>query len=259
MNNSKKTADILGFIYLFKGFKFLLSPGIKRYMMLPIVLNIILIGLGYYFGFTMLWQTLTNYFEGSNWGFLSYILQALAFIVGLFATFYLFTTITLIIGAPFYSLLSEKTEEIISNAPVNNMTTIDTIKDIPHMIGLEILKLAYRIPLIILSIICIFIPIIGPIITIFISAWINAMDYTSYGFENSHIPYKNTRYTLLKNKTLCLSFGAACWAVLLIPVLNLLFIPAAVCGGTILWYEKFKPNFEEYIKLNNEKQSLNDK
>ena len=73
--------------------------------------------------------------------------------------------------------------------------------------------------------------------------------FFDYGFENNHVSFKNTRTSIASHKTVCLSFGLAAWVGLLIPFLNLVMIPAAVCGGTLLWHERLKPDFADYINI----------
>lgn len=251
-------SNIIGFKYFFLGLCFCLKSGLRRYIILPIVFNVIFLALCLYFGVSYSGElTDTLIMEHlPSLSFLSYVIKVLLFLVMLIVMLYFFTAIALIIGSPFYSLLAEKTEELLSGNTVNNMGTVDTIKDIPHMIGLEIIKFLYRIPWLILGIIALFIPVFGPIITALIGAWCNALDYTSYGFENNRISFKNTRQSVAKNKVLCLSFGLATWIGLLVPFLNLLIIPAAVCGGTILWHERLKPEFSDFIKTNTNKNKI---
>ncbi len=243
--------NITGFMYFVKGFSLCLKPGLRRYIILPIILNVCFLSLGFWFGLSYSGELTDNLIMEymPNFSFLSYLVKAIIFLVMLVIMLYSFTTIALIIGSPFYSILSEKTEELLCGHAINDMTMIETIKDIPHMVGLEILKLLYRIPLLILGLIALFIPLIGPILTALIGAWCNAMDYTSYGFENNHVSFKNTRTSIASHKTVCLSFGLAAWVGLLIPFLNLVMIPAAVCGGTLLWHERLKPDFADYINI----------
>ena len=69
----------------------------------------------------------------------------------------------------------------------------------------------------------------------------NAKIAVAFFYENNRYSLRVSRKNLTDNKLLCISFGCTVWAALLIPFFNLIMIPVAVAGGTMLWYEKLKP------------------
>ena len=69
--------------------------------------------------------------------------------------------------------------------------------------------------------------------------------------KNNKITFKETRQTLVKHKCLLLSFGIGAWAILLIPFLNILMMPIAICGATILWVERIRPDLLKIIEERN--------
>ena len=239
-------SKLQGFRYFFKGLRILATKGLRRYIVLPVLINILIMGSGLWFGFGMAvdWtSSLTaNYLpEWMQW--LTYVVDPIIFICFLVIIFYTFTLFALTLGAPFYSILSEKVQTIYyNNEPFSSkMSVNETLKDIPHLVFLELRKLMYRIPFMIASLIMMFIPFIGQIGAIILTSWCNAIDYTSYGYENNRYSLRVSRKNLTDNKLLCISFGCTVWAALLIPFFNLIMIPVAVAGGTMLWYEKLKP------------------
>ncbi len=235
-----------------QGIKLCFHPDLRRYAIIPLMINCVITAIGLYFAFN--WASecstyLTENFLPSWLSFLKWLVTTIFWLLILIITFYGFTTVTLLIGSPFYTLLSEKAELILTGEPLPEMSMMDSIKDIPHTIGLELLKFIYRIPLIIINIILLFVPVLGPVLILLINAWFCALDYTSYSFENNRISYKETRATLKQHKLPCLSFGLVTWLALMIPVINFMIVPIAVCGGTILWKQRMRDQFAEQIKL----------
>ncbi|MBO6009881.1 MAG: sulfate transporter CysZ [Ruminobacter sp.] len=240
-----------GIKYFLKGFSLSTGRGMKRYTLLPIVINVLLMLVGYYF--SIRWSInytgeLINCFTPDWLHWTRFIIYPFIFIAVIIVSVLLFTTITLIIGAPFYSILAEKSESILLNKPVPNVPLSRTLKETPAMIWREIAKLIYRIPIMLLNLVMLFVPVIGEAVIVITGGWCYALDFTSYGFENNHIQLKKTYPALKKYRKTCLSFGICVWASLLIPFLNLFMIPAAVCGGTALWVDILRPDFEDDIR-----------
>ena len=251
---SNQNSFILGFKYFIKGFSLSTGKGMKRYTFLPIVINTILMIIGYYFIFKYSFDY-TGHLISSitpDWlHWIRFILYPVIFVAVILLSFFMFTTITLVIGAPFYSILAEKTESILLNIPTPDIPISQTLKETPAMIWRELAKFVYRIPIMLLNLVMLFVPVIGQIVIAVTGGWCYALDFTSYGFENNHIPLKATYPALKRYRKTCLIFGICVWLSLLIPFLNLFIIPTAVCGGTALWVDILRPNFAEKIKNNN--------
>jgi CysZ protein len=107
---------------------------------------------------------------------------------------------------------------------------------------LEIAKLGLwalvMIPLFVLSLV---VPVVGQIIYavfgFFFTAAYFAVDYIDWpaSRRNRGISY---RFSMLRAHFLpMLGFGTGVWLFLFVPLLNLLFMPAAVAGGTLLFLD----------------------
>lgn len=242
----------IGIKYFFKGLSLCLHPSLRKFVFIPLLLNIIITSIALYFAFSGAFD-LSEYITKTylpDWlSFLKWLISTILWLIIFVITIYSFSAITLLIGSPFYSILAEKTESLISGKKPIDSSIVDVIKDIPHTIGLELLKFIYRVPLLIFNLIFLFIPVIGPILIALISSWGCVMDYTSYSFENNKISFRETREALGENKTVCLTFGLTVWLTMLIPVINFVIVPVAVCGGTSLWVECLRPKFENQIQL----------
>lgn len=255
-----------GIKYFFQGLRLCIHKGMKRYMLVPIIINIFIIIIGCYASISWACNYTGELIAGSlpEWLFwIKYLVFPIIFAAIILITLYLFTTITLIVGAPFYSLLSEKAESILINEPTPDVPISQTIRETPAMVGRELAKLIYRLPFIILNLFMLFIPIIGQVVIIYTGSWCYALDFTSYGFENNHISLKKTFAVANNHKRVLLAFGCCVWLAMLIPFLNLLMVPAAVCGGTILWVKVLRQDvMQEVTEYRNKvlamKESNND-
>ena len=65
-----------------------------------------------------------------------------------------------------------------------------------------------------------------------------AVQYIDYPADNNKLSWADMMVWLRQRRWQSLSFGAVTYAALLVPVLNLLIMPAAVAGATLFWVGK---------------------
>lgn len=84
-----------------------------------------------------------------------------------------------------------------------------------------------------------FIPGVGqtvaPVLWFLFSAWMLAIQYCDYPFDNHKVPFKTMREALRSRKVMNMQFGALTSLFTMIPVLNLVILPVAICGATAMW------------------------
>ncbi|MCO6524848.1 MAG: sulfate transporter CysZ [Candidatus Schmidhempelia sp.] len=89
-----------------------------------------------------------------------------------------------------------------------------------------------------------FIPIIGhtiiPTVWFIFTAWMINMQYADYAFDNHKISLKRTRAILYQNKHQSLGFGMIISVLTMIPLINLIIMPIAICGATAMWVDKYQ-------------------
>ncbi len=61
------------------------------------------------------------------------------------------------------------------------------------------------------------------------------VQYIDYPADNNKMSWTEMMVWLRQRRWQSLSFGAVTYAALLVPVLNLLIMPAAVAGATLFW------------------------
>lgn len=232
----------IGFIYLLRGFHLLLAPGIKRYVLIPLVMNVILFSLFLGFGVHFIdhyTNLLPHWLHWLSWFFNTiFILAALVILA------YVFTLLTNLISAPFNSLLAEKVELMITGKrPYPNDTFRDAIKDIPRSLKQEFKKILYYLPRAIILLILFVIPginIIASLLWFIFTCWMMAIEYLSYPMDNHKIPFQKTKKYLRAHYLSSLSFGCGVTMVSMIPIINFTVMPAAVIGATLMYIEQQK-------------------
>ncbi|WP_367988410.1 sulfate transporter CysZ [Vibrio sp. NTOU-M3] len=235
-----------GFGYFFQGIELALSPGIRRFVMMPLLTNIVLVGGALFYLFSHLngWieQLIGQIPEFLSW--LSYVLWPLL-VLTILATFsYFFSTLANFIAAPFNGLLAEKVEIKLTGRSINDDGLLDTLKDTPRILGREWRKLVYVLPKAIGLFILLLIPALGqtlgPFLWFAFTAWILAIQYCDYPFDNHKIGFNEMRNNLKQKQGKAYSFGALVSIFTTIPILNLFVMPVAVCGATAMWVAEFK-------------------
>ncbi len=235
-----------GFEYFLSGFSLISQKGLKRFVLIPLLINLVLFGSSLFFIIGWIEQGV-NYLNGYLPDFLSwleFIIWPIALLLVLFIYSMVFTVITNFIAAPFNGLLSEKVELYLTGQRVNDDGLADLLKDVPRMLGRELAKLMYYLPKALLFLILLlFIPVFGQVMWFLFSAWMFAVQYIDYPFDNHKIPFAEARQHLKQKQGLSYGFGSAVLIFSMVPIVNLIVMPVAVCGATRLFVENYRVNY----------------
>ena len=68
-----------------------------------------------------------------------------------------------------------------------------------------------------------------------------AIQYADYPFDNHKISFAAMRNQLNQRKSLTFGFGIITSLFALIPIVNFIVMPVAICGATAMWVNEFKP------------------
>ncbi|VEA69182.1 putative sulfate transport protein CysZ [Serratia rubidaea] len=124
---------------------------------------------------------------------------------------------------------------------------VGLVKDVPRIMAREWRKLAYYLPRALVLLLLYFVPVVGqtaaPVLWFLFSAWMLAIQYCDYPFDNHKVSFADMRRALRQNKVHNLQFGALVSLFTLIPVLNLVILPVAVCGATAMWVDRYRHQF----------------
>lgn len=230
---------ITGARYLFTGFKRLNETGIRRYVAVPISVNILLMSLMTWWGVQILdgWITSLSDWVPSwlSWSYWVIMPLAVIILVGTFA--YFFSTLLVVLMAPFNGLLSEEIDKRQGNELPN-----ESLKSlILRTFSRELIKLAYLLPRYFLLFLLHFVPFVGvvaPLLWLLFTFWVVALQYGDYSFDNRQFSFKQARLALKQQNLTVLGFGAVVMFLLTIPIVNWFVIPAAIIGATQMNHEQ---------------------
>ncbi|OOZ35891.1 sulfate transporter CysZ [Solemya velesiana gill symbiont] len=237
MNNN----PIAGFNFLLEGLKLLLKPGLKRYLIVPLITNILIFTLIGWIGYTQFEAIQDWMLPESSWlNYLRWILWPLFALAALLITFYTFTVVANLIAAPFNSILAERVELLLTGQKANDGNG-SLFAAIGPAILSELRKLGYfllrAIPLLILFVIP-GINVIAPFLWLLFSAWFLALEYADYPMGNHGLSFPVQHKRMKKLRLTALGFGGGITLFMMIPLLNLAIMPAAVAGATVMWCKK---------------------
>jgi CysZ protein len=227
--------------YLREGLKLVLSPGLRLFVLLPLTLNLLLFVTLISFAV----QQFTAWVEVlmpslPSWlSFLDYLLWPLFVLLVLLMVFFTFTLLANLIAAPFNGFLAEKVEIVVRGQdPFPAFRWGELIAMIPRSLGREMRKLGYFLPRAIGLLILTFIPVVNVLaapLWLLFGVWMMAVQYIDYPADNNQLGFAQMLTWLHQKRWQSLSFGGITYLVLLIPLVNVLMMPAAVAGATLFW------------------------
>lgn len=244
LNNYDNTHS--GVHYFTQGWQLIRLPGIRRFVILPLLVNILIMGGAFIWLFQRLGHWIPEVMSMvPGWlQWLSYLLWPLTVLSITLVFSYFFSTVANWIAAPFCGLLAEQLEARLTGQPLPDSGWTALVKDLPRILKREWQKLAYYLPRAIVLLLLYFIPGFGqtvaPLLWFLFSAWMLSIQYCDYPFDNHKVSFSRMRSALRQNKTDNLQFGALVSLFTLIPILNLVIMPVAVCGATAMWVDRYR-------------------
>ena len=255
---------IRGANYFLKGIRLISKPKIRRFVLIPLAVNIslfsLVIAVGYSYTTDLIdWlgQKLDTWITqlpswlawlGAVVDGLQWIIWPIFILTALLFFFFFFSLIANLIAAPFNGFLAEAVEQHLSGkAP---QTNINITQEIITAISNELRKIVYfllrALPLLILFLIPV-INIAAPALWLIFSAWMLAVEYLDYPMSNHRITFKQQRQLHRQKRGLSFGFGGIVALANSIPLVNFIAMPSAVAGATALYCENFEREAEKYL------------
>jgi CysZ protein len=235
------TPPIAGALYLIEGMRLITKPGLRRFVVAPLLVNILVFSGAIYYGVSEFQHFLTwmdakipSWLDWLNW-----LLWPLLVLTLVILVFYTFSLVANLIAAPFNGILAEKVELYLTGRPLSSsgwlkQLLIDLIPTLYDETKKILFALAWAVPFLILFLIP-GINLAAPVLWFLYSAWMLALQYTDYAMSNNGLKFKEIRARLRSQRLMGLGFGAAAAVLTMVPVLNFLAMPSAVAGGTAMW------------------------
>ncbi len=233
-----------GFKYVFSGFKLIVQPGIRIYVLIPLLINTILFASVIAYGSNLLSDFLDSW-SAAWWEWIKWILWPLFVMISLAVIFFCFSIVANLIAAPFNGFLAEAVESKLSNTVLTDTGSIKAIPgEIIKAMKSESRKFLYfiirAIPLLLLFIIPIA-QVAAPFLWVLFGSWMLALEYIDYPMGNHGIVFPEQRKIMTIEKKQTFGFGLGIMLLTFIPVINFVAMPVAVAGASKLWVEKLKP------------------
>lgn len=230
-----------GITSLLAGFGLITRPGIRLYVMVPLLINTLLFAGVIIYGANLLSDLINSMIAQWQWlEWLEWLVWPLFVIVSLTIVFFCFTIVANLIGAPFNGFLSEAVER--------HLLQVDKVDTVSRPLATEVLlafkselqKLLYfalrAIPLLLLFIVPL-VNVSAPLFWILFSAWMLALEYMDYPMSNHGFLFTQQRKKLFASKQLTFGFGLGVMVLTLIPIINFLAMPVAVAGATKMYVD----------------------
>ena len=225
-----------GFFDCFSGFGLLFKPGIKRFVLIPLIINIGLFSIATKLLSDQLDIWLEKLLPGwLNW--LEWLIWPLFAIAMFLIVFYTFTVIANLVAAPFNSLLSARIEAMLTGQKPEDINSDGFIKLMARTTKSEVQKILYAIkwfiPLLIITVIPV-VNIAAPFLWILFAAWFFALEYNDYPLANRGQFFEEVKSYNRINRMRSLGLGSAVFILTSIPIINFFAMPVAVAGATKL-------------------------
>jgi len=247
----------LGASYLKKGWDLARTKQLRAYMIVPIIFNAIFFSVMIYYAIGMFSGLIGGIGEGYGlpsyleWArfifdfFLGIFEAVLWVVVGgimIFVVGTTFTMVTHLFIAPFNGILAEKTEATQRELKYPEHTVMQIVG---RSVLRELQKLKYwivrAIPiLIIASLVGLMFPPASPVIWYIFGAWMMAIQYLDIAADNNGLSFSQTLVVLRQHRGVIYGFGGIVMVLTIIPVVNLVIIPVAVVGATLLWVDRLE-------------------
>jgi CysZ protein len=237
-----------GFGYLAQGAAMLPRKGVRIHLIIPLLINIVLFLLGSW----LLFSQLSDFIDGytgtlPDWDWIAgliYLIKIMIFTAAITVVFMGVSMIALLVAAPFNAVLARSVERHLLNEFINESESSRSVMaQVPHLVMEEVRKIIYfilrAIPLLILFLIPV-INIAAPVLWFAFSGWMLAITYTAYPLENHEIPFKNQHAIVKQKRWTTFGFGIAVLLVTMIPFVNLVVMPVAVAGATVLYTKELR-------------------
>ena len=237
-------STLSGFFLPFSGLGIIMRPGLRRFVVVPLLLNLVVFAALAYIAGSYFDSFMDRWLPSHSWlEFLRWLLWALFAIVYALALFYGFTLIANLIAAPFNGVLAARVEhDLTGKMPAGG--DIPFWRTVGPAVAGEIGKIVYflirAVPLLILLLIP-GINVIAGIAWVVFGFWFLAIEYADYPMGNHDIVPAAQRQQLRARRLKALAFGAGVTVMMLVPGLQFAAMPAAVAGATRLWVADLAP------------------
>ncbi len=238
---------VLGASYLLRGLALLNAPGVRRYVYIPLLINVLIFA-------ALLWLATDQFGVLLEWirpdlpawvpawlvTALTWLLWVLFGVSAVVVVFFTFSIVANLVGAPFNGFLAEAVERhLTGGAPPGSGHGI--AGEVAVALKGEAIKLVYFVSRAVPLLLLFLIPglnLAAPFLWLAFGAWMMALEYSDFPLGNRGLSFPAQRRAAGEKRLLVLGFGAAVSVGTMVPLFNFLIMPMAVAGATAMWVEQ---------------------
>lgn len=243
---------VAGVRTLAEGLNVIFEPGMRRYTALPLLLSVVafivlfVVAIHYFGGLVgVVDRHLPSWLEWSAW--LLWIGLGAVFI---FSFYWGYTFVVGLVGMPFFMALANAVERRqTGRVPETShgmlyLIAAGTLRQFPRLGYLAL----WALLVFALSVVLGLIPLVNALSAVLwflFGSWALAVMMSDFPLGARNMPWRQQHALIRRHRGRLFGFGVACSGLALVPVLNLLLLPAATAGVTILWAEVLVPEAPE--------------
>jgi len=231
-----------GIGYALRGFSLVRERKVMPFAVIPLLVNAVLFGGVIWFGVDAFQQFMESQLpEWLDWALVRAILWILFAVSAAIVAFYTFTLVANLIAAPFNGWLSERVEIHLRGQRGEEGQERGLVGEILASFGAELRKLVYMalwtIPLLVLFLIP-GLNLLAPFLWLVFGAWMMSLEYIDCPLGNHGVVFSRGRGLIAQRRWVALGFGGTVMLFTMIPGLNLVAMPVAICGATAMYVEE---------------------
>jgi CysZ protein len=144
-----------------------------------------------------------------------------------------------VVAGPFLELLSEEIEHLVLDGPAPKTSFLSMLRG--FVMGLTDLiwslgyLLFFHIPVLVLGLIPGLGTLCAPLCSLAFTALVLAHEFITLPLARQMVPYRKRWHSVWRHRWLSLGFGFTTIVILCIPGLNIILLPLATCGGTLIY------------------------
>ena len=236
-----------GFFAPFRSLRILRSnPRLIQYILIPFLINAIVFSGAVYLGLDFFGSTVVEYIpqgEAWYWSVLYWFLWVVAVLLTAVLVFFSFTVVGNLLASPFNDLLSERTEEVLSNRVNNETFSLGRFfRDALQTILMEAKKMWVFVVIMVFILPLNLLPGVGnsiyTLLAVGLTLFFLCFEYLGFVLVRKHQFFREQKNYIFTRKFLMFGFSCGVMALLAIPFFQLFCIPLAVIGATRLWCEE---------------------
>ncbi len=183
--------------------------------------------------------SLSTSLTAGDWGWFAWVKSIIGVVVPILAVvvcaavaLVTFTIVATAIASPFLDMLSVRVGRAAGEPEARAVSALRgaarSVADPVRGVVVQLLILVVTFPLNL-------IPVVGTVAWLTIGAWITAFDYFDFPLARHGYAWRERWRFLRTHRATALGFGIAVFGLMLVPFANLLVLPIAVSGSTLLF------------------------